>query len=43
MSGSFTLGREPFIVTLNKVGAAASRDETRPILTGVLMKSPATR
>jgi DNA polymerase III subunit beta len=37
MSGSFTVGREPFVETLNKVGRAASRDETRPILTGVLM------
>ena len=37
LSGSFTLGREPFVATLNKVGRAASRDETRPILTGVLM------
>ena len=37
ISGSFTLGREPFVSTLNKVGRAASRDETRPILTGVLM------
>jgi DNA polymerase-3 subunit beta len=37
MTGSFTVGREPFVETLNKVGRAASRDETRPILTGVLM------
>jgi DNA polymerase-3 subunit beta len=37
MSGSFMVGREPFVETLNKVGRAASRDETRPILTGVLM------
>jgi DNA polymerase-3 subunit beta len=37
MSGAFTVGREPFVETLNKVGRAASRDETRPILTGVLM------
>jgi DNA polymerase III subunit beta len=34
---SFRVGREPFVGTLNKVGRAASRDETRPILTGVLM------
>jgi DNA polymerase-3 subunit beta len=33
----FSVGREPFVETLNKVGRAASRDETRPILTGVLM------
>jgi DNA polymerase-3 subunit beta len=37
MAGAFTVGREPFVETLNKVGRAASRDETRPILTGVLM------
>jgi len=37
MDGGFTLGRAPFVATLNKVGRAASRDETRPILTGVLM------
>jgi DNA polymerase III subunit beta len=37
MTGAFTVGREPFVETLNKVGRAASRDETRPILTGVLM------
>jgi DNA polymerase III subunit beta len=37
MTDAFTIGREPFAVTLNKVGRAASRDETRPILTGVLI------
>jgi DNA polymerase-3 subunit beta len=37
MSGAFAMGREPFVETLAKVGRAASRDETRPILTGVLM------
>ena len=37
MADAFTIGREPFAVTLNKVGRAASRDETRPILTGVLL------
>ena len=37
MSGAFIVGRDPFVETLNKVGRAASRDETRPILTGVLM------
>ena len=37
MTGAFTVGRDPFVETLNKVGRAASRDETRPILTGVLM------
>jgi DNA polymerase-3 subunit beta len=35
--GAFSVGREPFVETLNKVGRAASRDDTRPILTGVLM------
>ena len=37
MADAFTVGRDPFVETLNKVGRAASRDETRPILTGVLM------
>jgi len=36
-SAAFTIGREPFVETLTKVGRAASRDYTRPILTGVLM------
>ncbi|MCX6362664.1 MAG: DNA polymerase III subunit beta [Actinobacteria bacterium] len=36
-SEAFAMGREPFVETLGKVGRAASRDETRPILTGVLM------
>jgi DNA polymerase-3 subunit beta len=35
--GSFAVQREPFVETLDKVGRAASRDATRPILTGVLM------
>lgn len=37
MAGAFTVGRAPFVETMNKVGRAASRDETRPILTGVLV------
>lgn len=37
MDGAFTIGRGPFVETLTKVGRAASRDETRPILTGVLL------
>ncbi len=36
-SGGFTVGLQPFVETLEKVGRAASRDETRPILTGVLV------
>jgi len=36
-SAAFAMGREPFVETLTKAGRAASRDETRPILTGVLM------
>jgi len=36
-SAAFVMGREPFVETLTKAGRAASRDETRPILTGVLM------
>lgn len=31
------IGREPFVETLTKIGRAASRDETRPIFTGVLL------
>lgn len=37
MDGSLSIGRGPFVETLGKVGRAASRDETRPILTGVLL------
>jgi len=37
MTGALSLGVGPFIETLDKVGRAASRDETRPILTGVLV------
>ena len=37
MSEAFSVGVTPFVETLNKVGRAASRDETRPILTGVLV------
>ncbi len=37
MSESFAVGTAPFVETLEKVGRAASRDETRPILTGVLV------
>ena len=37
MEGMFSVECKPFVETLNKVGRAASRDETRPILTGVLM------
>jgi DNA polymerase-3 subunit beta len=37
MSEAFTVGIAPFVETLDKVGRAASRDETRPILTGVLV------
>ena len=36
-SEAFAMGRGPFVETLTKAGRAASRDETRPILTGVLM------
>ena len=37
LESALRIGRGPFVETLNKVGRAASRDETRPILTGVLM------
>jgi DNA polymerase III subunit beta len=38
MDKAFTIGSVPLVETLEKVGRAASRDETRPILTGVLVK-----
>jgi DNA polymerase III subunit beta len=38
MEHAFTIGSVPLVETLEKVGRAASRDETRPILTGVLVK-----
>jgi DNA polymerase-3 subunit beta len=37
VQGGFAVPREPFVETLGKVARAASRDETRPILTGVLV------
>jgi len=37
VQGGFSVPREPFVETLGKVARAASRDETRPILTGVLV------
>jgi DNA polymerase-3 subunit beta len=37
MEQAFTVGADPFLETLEKVSRAASRDETRPILTGVLV------
>jgi len=37
LSSGFSIAREPFVETLGKVARAASRDETRPILTGVLV------
>ena len=37
LESALRIGRGPFVETLNKVGRAASRDETRPILTGVLV------
>jgi DNA polymerase-3 subunit beta len=37
LSQSFAVARGPFLETLGKVGRAASRDDNRPILTGVLV------
>lgn len=37
LSGAFSVARDPFVETLTRVARAASRDETRPILTGVLV------
>lgn len=36
--GTFELDAGPFIQTVNTVARAASRDETRPVLTGILVK-----
>jgi len=37
MQSAFSISREPFVETMDKVARAASHDETRPILTGVLV------
>ncbi|MDX6481958.1 MAG: polymerase subunit beta [Gaiellaceae bacterium] len=37
-STSFAVEREPLLVTINRVARAASRDEARPVLTGVLVQ-----
>lgn len=37
LSESFSVSRVPFLETLSKVARAASRDDNRPILTGVLV------
>lgn len=37
LSASFRVAADPLVETLSKVARAASRDETRPILTGVLV------
>lgn len=36
--GSFEINSEPLVSTINTVARAASRDETRPVLTGILVK-----
>ena len=36
--GSFEIDSEPMVSTINTVARAASRDETRPLLTGILVK-----
>jgi DNA polymerase-3 subunit beta len=36
--GSFTIDSAPLVSTINTVARAASRDETRPVLTGILVK-----
>jgi DNA polymerase III subunit beta len=35
---SFTLERQSFVATINYVARAASRDESRPVLTGILLR-----
>lgn len=36
--GAFAVGREPFLDTISRVGRSASRDESRPVLTGILVR-----
>jgi DNA polymerase-3 subunit beta len=36
--GTFSVDREAFLDTVGKVGRSASRDESRPVLTGVLVR-----
>jgi len=36
--GSFEIDSEPLVATIGTVARAASRDETRPVLTGILVK-----
>ncbi len=36
--GSFEIDSGPLVTTINTVARAASRDETRPVLTGILVK-----
>jgi DNA polymerase-3 subunit beta len=37
-SAAFTVDKEAFVDTIAKVGRSASRDESRPVLTGVLVR-----
>jgi len=37
-SSTFAVSREAFLDTVDRVGRSASRDESRPVLTGVLMR-----
>jgi DNA polymerase-3 subunit beta len=37
--GSVTLAAEPFIDTVSRVSRSASRDDTRPVLTGILVSA----
>ena len=37
-SPTFAVEREPLLLTINRVARAASRDEARPVLTGVLVQ-----
>src|SRR5437588_88517 len=36
--GTFTVSREPFLETVSRVARSASRDESRPVLTGILVR-----
>jgi DNA polymerase III subunit beta len=37
-AGTFTVDRQAFLDTIGKVGRSASRDESRPVLTGILVR-----
>ncbi len=42
-SSTFAVSRQPFLHTLSRVSRAASRDESRPVLTGILVRVEGSR